>query len=514
MTVSGFVIPAFLIVTVVVLVLLWRRGPEKRGAFFVAGLLIVSVVFVLAVTLDGVERAIDEGVEEWRESWQSSLVTRPSDELIEATGVSVTFPRRMEISEADIWVYDDVYPVPGSPLRWEPLYVASEPESWCTVMDATDYAAALDYWRLEDAVAAELTGIEERRGDMLLARISRPLVGLREGGLSSGYYDLPLGRAAYVDLENAGGFSRRHYIVNATDRWIILSCYARDADRLPSDRWESVADSLTVRPARATFEPALSPGPVDKVPAGGGVATPIPAALSLNLTEAALRDIVPFDDCRERFSGMIAGAKVVITCQVDGGVDGDAEVTYAQFDSLKRLQRWWDKEAEGVRAYSFDDALLRCRNGTSAEADHATGRFLCRRKGLRFRVSWTDKGRFLGGIATSDTMPLPDLLEQWQEGDFEPGATKRKVKPTPAATRPPAVAPGADPPGPTPQPEARLRDHVPLEGCRSRKLDTVPGAEAVITCPAGEWVEVTYAGFSRIADLEDWWEQEAGSIRT
>lgn len=63
----------FIVGAIVLLVMLWRRGPEKRGAFFVTGLLVVGTAFALVFSEDALEQGLGDAYrEEMPPSYASS----------------------------------------------------------------------------------------------------------------------------------------------------------------------------------------------------------------------------------------------------------------------------------------------------------------------------------------------------------------------------------------------------------------------------------------------------------
>lgn len=357
----------FIIASCVLLVALWRRGPEERRGFVVGGVVVVLVGLSLAVILA---------------QWEANRVSRPSPWLARDSGVSFVFPGVAEVRAAEPAADAGLYPDPGTASPWRPLMRAVGSDRDCAVIDATAYADARRYWDLDEAVAAELEGIQTSQPDRLLAHLSEPLTAITVAGPEVEILHLD-GRIASVDLEYDDGSSKRVFLLTREGRWVAVSCFAGSPELVPARRWAEVAGSISVRPAQVL-----------------GVA---PEAL------ASFRASIPFGDCRHRDHFSAGGAAAVITCDAGGTID----VTYLRYDSVGRLRQWWARESKGVPRVTPAQAAERCRHGESAQAADNDGRFLCRMVGTQARVSWVDVNDLSAAFATSTSVPLDALYARW-----------------------------------------------------------------------------------------------------
>lgn len=369
------VVVGFIAVSCVILVALWRRGSEERRGFFVGGVVVALAGLSLAVILA---------------QWEASRVSQPSPSLVRDSGVSFVFPGVAEVRATEPAADADLYPDPGTASPWRPLMRAVGGGRDCAVIDATAYADARRYWDLDEAVAAELEGIEENRPDSLLASLSESLTAGSSAGLDVEILHLD-GPVASVELEYDDASSRRLFLLTREGRWVALSCFAGSPEAVPTRRWADVAGSVNVSPAR---DHGVAPGVL-----------------------ASFGGSIPFSDCRRRDHFNAGGAAAVITCEAGGTID----VTYLQYDSLWRIRQWWATESKDVPKVTLARAAERCRHGQSAQAADIDGRFLCRIVGTQARVSWVDVSELRAAFATSSSLPLDALYARWAADDLGSG---------------------------------------------------------------------------------------------
>ena len=238
MTLIDALVASFIGIATVLLAVLWRRGPEKRRAFFMAGMLMAGATILLAVVADELEHAVAD-----HDPSAPRVVDLPARSA-GAAGLSLTLPGTWTLDRPDPEDHFWLHPDPDGELRWEHLVAARQDLNTCHLLDATAYAAALGLDALESVVAHEVAGLEGERDEALPARFTRPLSAIRDAGVTTGCLDLPAGRGAWFDIENWAGYARRHYVIEAGGRVLILTCRALVTEGAPTDRWLSIARAI------------------------------------------------------------------------------------------------------------------------------------------------------------------------------------------------------------------------------------------------------------------------------
>lgn len=441
-----------MVVAIVILVWLWRLGPEHRLAFFLVGIGIGVGFIVVGTFQDDVEEYIDDVSTDVIESIEEALATTPPEIVdviprrprtspsalqppegfepsqrfrprgafdpsppsypshISVGGVSLVLPAgwrtRTPAQVGDPWLFPDEYET----LSWEPLLIASGDGGSCALIDASEYADELLFWALGDALEFELDGYAEEPAYYPLTYLSNAMSGVTGASVAGEMLNLRSGPAAVIDVTLAGADPQRHYLLSNAAAWHYLICGAPEP---PPDRWLSIAESVTwlggspAAPAR----PPATPEPT---------ATPLP---TLSPRGVELQSLVPFSECGPRDPR--TGQHAVIDCDTD-----DASVTYISFTDLEALHEWWPRQFGAADTVAGVIAAERCQAGQAAESawfhepgGGTGGRYACRpaQSVVLPSVTWTDESQLLAGRATSGAAQLPELYRRWTEGDFTPG---------------------------------------------------------------------------------------------
>ena len=265
---SDVITLTFIVGAIVLLALLWRRGPEKRGPFFVAGLLLVGGSVTLWAAMDDIEELLDEAVA----GWQGHLANRPSQQLAtpkptfkwaEAGGVALEYPGKWR--PQSFASQERLFPSADDDVRWEPLIQLRRGNDTCTLVDATDFAHELDLGTLEDVVQWEVEGLDDP-DPMSRPRLTERLTSFPVAVIDPDYVELRGRPIAVVDASAAAGRpSARIHIMDADGHWLYLSCETMGKP-FAGGSWvtEIMAASVTVEDGgvatdRPTMAPSLPP---------------------------------------------------------------------------------------------------------------------------------------------------------------------------------------------------------------------------------------------------------------
>ncbi len=441
---ADLIAPLFVALATVVMVLLWRRGPARRRAFYIVGLVAASGSFLFAVAYDEIDRRaaelpdlelprfelalpevelpslleIDQPGTAWDDLEMDRMTAQPGPAMRTAAlpdriGLAADgmLPHALELAIAELPGVDRCEERSDRAMRPATLVLS------CWLAD--DVELRLARFVLRDQAAAWLshrasgvrTYATHEQGDTV-CRSARPAKSVWAGGsyVCWARSDAQQ-RLAWTDEDRqlAG------MLISTSVPFDELYRLWRDDPGLAATVRREASASLpapgpvtmpTVDPTTAELQwPALPAVMTERI--GRAASAVLPHALEL-----ALSQLPELTDCRERDTAIMRPAFFVVSCMLADGT----ELRVGRFGS-PGPDRWiWTKGTAIRFAPVTIDAHAYCRDGRPASGSYDAGDFLCWDVGRESRVAWSDESRGLAGMLSSRTVGIDELYRTWREG--------------------------------------------------------------------------------------------------